>query len=138
LADRMVASPSTKDYGALSLWMQSQCTTRVVRLLPPSVFWPQPKVTSAIIQITVDPERRAAIADLVYWHAFVRAMFFHRRKFLRSVILAAYKRYLTKPEVDDLLSSLDLGPQTRAEQLDLPTMRALCEAARARAPSWCL
>jgi len=138
LADRMVAVPSTKDYGALSLWVQSQCTTRVVRLLPPSVFWPRPKVTSAIIQITVDHQRRAAIADLAYWHAFVRAMFFHRRKFLRSVILAAYKRYLTKPDVDDLLSSLNLGPQTRAEQLDLPAMRGLCEAARARAPSWCL
>ena len=138
LADRIVAVPSTKDYSALSLWMQSQCTTRIVRLLPPSVFWPRPKVTSAIIQITVDFQRRAEIPDLAYWHAFVRAMFFHRRKFLRSVILAAYKRHLTKPAVDDVMSKLDLGPQARAEELDLPTMRALCEAVRQQAPTWSL
>ena len=60
LADRMTARPSTKDYGALSVWIQSQCSAELVRALPPSVFWPVPKVTSAIIRLTVDPARRAA------------------------------------------------------------------------------
>src|SRR3954467_15722453 len=64
LAERIIAPPSTKDYSALSVWIQSQCTAEIVRLMPPSVFWPAPKVTSAILKIVVDPERRAAIADL--------------------------------------------------------------------------
>ena len=59
LADRITALPSTKDYSALSVWIQSQCTAEIVRLMPPSVFWPEPKVTSAILRIVVDPERRA-------------------------------------------------------------------------------
>jgi 16S rRNA (adenine1518-N6/adenine1519-N6)-dimethyltransferase len=136
LADRFVAEPWTKDYSALSLWIQSQCTTQIVRTLPPSVFWPRPKVTSAIIHVRVDPLRRDQIPDLAYWHNFVRAMFFHRRKFLRSVMLAAFKRRLGKPEVDAILLSAGLGADARAEQLDLATMLALCEAVRAKAPDW--
>ena len=62
LAERITASPSTKDYSALSVWIQSQATAEIVRLLPPSVFWPAPKVTSAILRIVVDPAKRAQIA----------------------------------------------------------------------------
>lgn len=75
LADRMTALPSTKDYSALSVWIQSQCAVETVRVLPPSVFWPAPKVTSAIIRLTVEPERRARIPDLRYFHQFVKAIF---------------------------------------------------------------
>ena len=64
LADRIIAAPSTKDYSALSVWIQSQCTAEIVRLMPPSVFWPEPKVTSAILHIVVDPAKRARIKDL--------------------------------------------------------------------------
>src|SRR6185295_11188486 len=44
VADRLTARPSTKDYGALSIWIQCQCRAQVLRTLPPSVFWPRPKV----------------------------------------------------------------------------------------------
>ena len=134
LADRIIARPSTKDYNALSVWMQSQSHTEIARVLAPSVFWPRPKVTSAIIHVTIDSERRQQIPDLKYWHHFVRAMFMHRRKFLRSVVLAAYKKHLDKPQVDAALEQLDFGPTTRAEELDVPTMRTFCEAMRKIAP----
>ena len=42
LADRITARPGTKDYGALSVWIQSQCHTEVLRYLPPTVFWLTP------------------------------------------------------------------------------------------------
>ncbi len=51
LAERIVARPGTKDYGALAIWVQSQCRCRIVRILAPSVFWPRPKVSSAFVQI---------------------------------------------------------------------------------------
>ena len=136
LADRMVAKPSTKDYNSLSVWIQSQCAVEIVRTLPPSVFWPRPKVTSAIVHLTVDEERRKAIPDLAYWHDFVRAMFLHRRKFLRSVVLGAYKRQLSKPDVDELMAQVGFGPTTRAEQLDVATLLGFCEAVRVRVPEW--
>ena len=136
LADRIMAPPSTKAYGALSIWMQSQCHTRLVRVLPPTVFWPRPKVTSAIIHVVVDQERRHRIPDLTYWHQFVRAMFWHRRKFLRSVMLGAFKQVLSKADVDAILQQVHLGPQTRAEEVDIATMANLCEEVRGRAPAW--
>jgi len=112
------------------LWVQSICDTKIVRVMSPKVFWPRPKVDSAIIHIVHRPEKRAAIADLEFFHAFVRAMFFHRRKYMRSVAVSAFKGQLEKPHVDEVLQSLDHGPETRTEQLPIPVMQQLCEAFR--------
>lgn len=132
LADRMTAEPSTKDYSALSIWVQSQCRTQIVRAMSPAVFWPRPKVHSAIIQILPDPVLRNRIVDLGFFHRFVRAMFFHRRKLLRSVILSAFKKRLDKPDVDRLLATLELPGDARAEQLDIETMLRLSDSVRHR------
>jgi 16S rRNA (adenine1518-N6/adenine1519-N6)-dimethyltransferase len=132
LADRIVARPATKDYGHLSIWIQCQCRAEIVRLMPPRVFWPRPKVESAIIHIELEPTRRAMIPDLKFFHRFVRAMFFHRRKFLRSVLISAMKTELTKPEVDDVLSETGFSGELRAEQLAVDEMFALSEAVRQR------
>jgi len=126
LADRITAAPSCKDYSALSIWVQSQCDAHIVRVMAPSVFWPRPKVHSAILQIEINEEKRKRIPDREYFHTFVRSMFFHRRKFLRSVLLAAYKKQLSKPEVDAIMEGQGLGPQTRAETLSVEAMLSLC------------
>jgi 16S rRNA (adenine1518-N6/adenine1519-N6)-dimethyltransferase len=133
VADRLMASPATKDYGALSIWVQSQCRVELIRTLPPQVFWPKPKVTSAIVQIRLDPELRSRVPDLVYFHQFVRSMFLHRRKLLRGVLVSSYKEQLGKSGVDALLEQLGLSPTARAEELDVAGMLALCEAVRAEA-----
>ena len=128
LADRIVARPGTRDYGALSIWMQSQCQTELVRILPPSVFWPRPKVHSAIVQVRFDPALRARISDRTFFHGFIRAMFLHRRKFLRSQLASAVKGKLEKADVDRILSEQGLAPDLRAEQLDVDAFLALSEA----------
>ena len=64
LGDRIVAAPGNKDYGALSVWVQSLCKAQIVRVLPPSVFWPRPKVHSAIIRLDAVPEWRDQFVDL--------------------------------------------------------------------------
>ncbi len=130
LADRITAAPGCKDYSALSIWVQSQCDAQIVRIMAPTVFWPRPKVHSAILQIELNHEKRDRIPDRPFFHTFVRAMFFHRRKFLRSVLLAAYKKQLSKPDVDAIMADQGLGPKSRAETLDVEQMLALCEAVR--------
>lgn len=132
LADRIVAEPNTKDYGSLSVWIQSQARGEIVRVLSNKVFWPRPKVQSAIIRIVTDLERRTAIPDIDFFHTFVRSLFFHRRKFLRSVMISAFKDQLTKPQVDEVLQPLGHGPDARAEQLDVSAILKLCEAFRAK------
>jgi len=136
LADRIVAQPWSKDYGALSVWMQCQAKTEIVRIMPPSVFWPTPKVDSAIVRIRVDAARRASIPDLRFFHQFVRAIFLHRRKFLRANVMSALKRNLSKDQVDEILAQMELNPDARTEQLDVPTLLRLTELVRAEAPDW--
>jgi 16S rRNA (adenine1518-N6/adenine1519-N6)-dimethyltransferase len=118
------------------VWIQSQCKAEIVRVLPPSVFWPAPKVTSAVLRLTVDPARRAAIADLNYFHQITKALFLHRRKFLRANLLAAMKQHLDKDGVDAILADMGFAADTRAEQLNVETMIKLAERIRAAAPDW--
>jgi 16S rRNA (adenine1518-N6/adenine1519-N6)-dimethyltransferase len=136
LADRITAIPSTKDYSALSVWIQSQCTAEIVRVLPPSVFWPAPKVTSAVIRLIVDPARRAAIRNLEYFHQITKALFLHRRKLLRANVLAAMKQHLDKEQVDAILTEMGFSADTRTEQLDVETLIQLAERIEAAVPDW--
>jgi 16S rRNA (adenine1518-N6/adenine1519-N6)-dimethyltransferase len=138
LADRIVAQPWSKDYGALSVWIQCQADAEIIRTMPPTVFWPQPKVESAIIRIVVDPQRRAAVPDLGFFHEFTKALFFHRRKFLRANVVSALNDVMEKPEVDEILGEMNFAEDARTEQLDVPTLLRLTELVRARAPEWTL
>ena len=134
LGDRIVANPGTKDYGALSIWIQAQADAEIVRVMSPKVFWPRPKVHSAIVAIRPNEEKRSRIPNLGYFHWFARAMFFHRRKFMRSVILSAFKKRLDKPTVDEVMSEMSLGADARSEQLGVEEMIQLGELLRARLP----
>jgi 16S rRNA (adenine1518-N6/adenine1519-N6)-dimethyltransferase len=130
LAERITAVPSTKDYSALSIWMQSQCDCRIVRIMPPSVFWPRPKIDSAILEIVPNLALRARIHDREFFHEKLRALFFHRRKFLRSQLAIAMQPEVSKPQVDELLAKLKIDPQARAEQLSVEQIIELMECTR--------
>ncbi|WP_233148279.1 16S rRNA (adenine(1518)-N(6)/adenine(1519)-N(6))-dimethyltransferase RsmA [Rhodopirellula sp. MGV] len=130
LAERIVAKPSTKDYSALSIWIQSLCSAEIVRVLGPKVFWPRPKVDSAVLRIDLDPARRDAIPDLKYFHETLRALFFHRRKFLRSNVISAMKGRMEKEQVDEVLQQLGHNEDSRAEQLTVEQINTLIESLR--------
>jgi 16S rRNA (adenine1518-N6/adenine1519-N6)-dimethyltransferase len=125
LAERIAARPGTKDYSALSVWVQCQCDVEIVRLMPPTAFWPRPKVHSAIVHVVARPERRRRIDDVVRFHALVRSLFLHRRKVLRGVLSMVGEVRLEKSEVDRILKRLGIAPTARAEQLDVETLLAL-------------
>lgn len=131
LGERIMARPSTKDYGALSIWVQSQCRVELVRLVPPEAFWPRPKVGSAILRIELDPQRRARLQDRSAFHELVRGLFLHRRKLLRGVLASLYRNRLEKTQIDTLLAGLGLSESARAEELDVAAMIRLCDALRA-------
>jgi 16S rRNA (adenine1518-N6/adenine1519-N6)-dimethyltransferase len=132
LAERMRAEPEQEAYGALSILVQALADCTIVRTLPPSVFWPRPKVDSAIVAITPLPEKRAAIADVPWFHQVVRQVFLHRRKNLRRVLYSLWRDRLTKAEVDALLESLGLTGLIRAEAMDVEEFLALSERLRER------
>lgn len=120
MAERMTAAAGSHSYNALSVWIGSQCRSEIVRILPPSVFWPRPKIDSAIVRLDLEPDRRARITDLERFHAFVRDVFCHRRKVLRGVLirLAGGKQQAAAVEaVDALYASLGLDATIRAEDI---------------------
>lgn len=119
LGERMAAAPGTSNYGALSVWLQAQCRVKVIKRLAPSVFWPRPKVHSAVVRLSPDEERKSKIINRPFFQDFVRRLFHHRRKLLRTVLVGMYSKQLKKPEVDALLSLFPFETETRAEDLDV-------------------
>ncbi|MDR2756407.1 MAG: 16S rRNA (adenine(1518)-N(6)/adenine(1519)-N(6))-dimethyltransferase RsmA [Planctomycetaceae bacterium] len=130
LADRIVAKPRSKDWGALSLWTQAQCNTEIIRIMPPTVFWPRPKVDSAIVRLALDKKRRNKIPDLKFFNEFSRVIFFHRRKFLRAELCSAFKNTIPKSRIDEIMDEMEFDTTTRAETLPLKIMQRLCELCR--------
>jgi 16S rRNA (adenine1518-N6/adenine1519-N6)-dimethyltransferase len=131
LAERMIAHPSTPYYGSLSVLLQSLSEVSIVRTLPPSVFWPRPKVESAVVWIRPDPARRAT-TNIPWFHDIVRKIFLHRRKNLRRVLASNWSQCWNKDEVDCWLRSLGLDGQLRAEALNIDQFRLLTTALEKR------
>lgn len=130
LAERIVAQPRTKDYSALSIWIQSQAKAEIVRIMPPSVFWPRPKVDSAILDIRPQKVLRDRIGDVSFFHNFVRSVFLHRRKFLRSAMVGGMKGHLDKAAIDEILGQLQIQTECRAEQLSVEEMIDLAKVSK--------
>lgn len=128
LAERMQAEPGTEAYGSLSVLVQALADFELVRVLPPSVFWPRPRVDSAIIKITPRADKRAAVGDLPWFHTVVRQVFLHRRKHLRGVLHSLWRDYWTKPDVDALLETQGLTGQVRAEAMNVEEFLSLAQA----------
>lgn len=120
LAERMLAAPSTPQYGALSVWLQAQCDIEILRKLPPSVFWPRPQVDSAIVRFVPNAEKRARIADRASFHDYAREVFQQRRKQLRG-LLGGLAPELDKQSAIALLAALSCGENARAEEVDVAT-----------------
>jgi 16S rRNA (adenine1518-N6/adenine1519-N6)-dimethyltransferase len=132
LAERMIAAPSTPAYGALTAVLQALAEVSIVRVLPPTVFWPRPKVESAVVAVRPDHKRRVEI-DVGRFHEVVRTVFLHRRKSLRHVLFAMRPDRWSKAEVDNWLRSIGLDGQLRAEALSVDQFRLLVHSFEERA-----
>lgn len=119
LAEKMASEHACSTYASLSVWIQSQATVRILRRLGPNVFWPRPKVDSAIISIWRREAAAARIVDRPFFLDFLRRMFSQRRKHIRSVLCSMYRKQLSKAEVDALLAELNFNPETRGELLEV-------------------
>ncbi len=130
LAERLAARPSTKDYGALSVTVQSLAEVEIVRRLPPAAYWPRPKVDSGLVRIWPKPEKCARVGNVEGFHAFVRELYLHRRKNLRGALLPMLCDRFDKPQLDERLRANGFDPMGRAEALSVEAHLGLYEALR--------
>ena len=105
VAQRLRAQPGTREYGELSVLTQALCHVSRIATLPPSCFWPRPKVTSEMISITrlahprtEEPRSLQALCDL---------LFSQRRKQIGSLL----------PRGAEVPAGID--PRSRAEALSI-------------------
>jgi 16S rRNA (adenine1518-N6/adenine1519-N6)-dimethyltransferase len=128
IAERLLAQPGTSQFSALSVLVQSLADVALVRKLAPSVFWPRPKVESAIVQIDPHPAKRATIGEVTRFRSFLRDLYTHRRKNLRGALSGWPTGRREKVEVDALLERLALPGTMRAEELTIEQHRELWNA----------
>jgi 16S rRNA (adenine1518-N6/adenine1519-N6)-dimethyltransferase len=123
VGERLVAGPADRAYGIPSLRVAYRAEGTVVRRVPPSVFWPRPKVESVIVRLTRRAEAPVAVDEGRLW-AVVDAGFAERRKTMRN----ALRRLGVDGEIaDDLLAGAGVDPSARAETLSLEEFARIAE-----------
>ncbi len=96
VAMRIVAKPSTKDYGILAVQLQAFCDVSYLFKVGRKVFRPQPGVDSAVLQMT--PKKNNPVDDAEGFRRFVRTAFHQRRKTLLNNLKESYNLDSVKSE----------------------------------------
>jgi 16S rRNA (adenine1518-N6/adenine1519-N6)-dimethyltransferase len=116
VVDRMVAVPSTSDYGRLSVMLQWRYAMEDVLAVPPEAFDPPPKVDSAVVRMV--PRETFAPVELARLSELVQVAFSQRRKLLRHSL----GKWL---EQKGFAGSFDL--QRRAEEVPVDEYLSLAQ-----------
>lgn len=111
MADRLLSPVGVKDYGPVSIAVQTVCEIKRVARLPAEAFWPAPKICSAIVRM----DRKAHPFEhgdaLARYIELLHAAFSHRRKTLRY--------NLSRLLDESVLASASLDLSMRAQQVDV-------------------
>ncbi len=116
VAERWAARPGQERYGAVSAHLQALADVTLVRTVPRNVFWPAPRVTSAVARLRPRADRRPREEHrrLVAW---IRAAFAHRRKALARNVASSVSPAVPEQEVVRRLVALGKRADARAEEL---------------------
>jgi 16S rRNA (adenine1518-N6/adenine1519-N6)-dimethyltransferase len=114
-AQRIAASPGTKDYSAFSVLCSSVCKIKLLYDIGASSFWPRPKVTSSVVVMSPRPNPLAA-HDRLGFSNFVRSGFASRRKTLKNNLLTwiPYSGPATSNGKRPVPHSFDIGALSHA------------------------
>lgn len=124
VAERMIAKPGGKDYGALSVAVQYFTAPEIVIDVPPSSFLPPPAVDSVVIACRVLSEPGVAVKDEKMFFRVVRTAFGQRRKTLSNALKGLG---FDKDRIAAALESAKVAPSRRGETLSLAEFGALAD-----------
>ena len=132
IAERVIAAPGTPAYGAPSLLLQLHAEVLGRFRVPPSAFYPRPRVTSEVLRLRLTPEPRVPLANARVFRAVVRAAFNQRRKMLRNAVRALPPRLTLPPPVwETVFTAAGVDARARGETLDVRAFATLADAAAA-------
>ncbi len=114
VAERLVAKPSSKAFGALTVRVQYLAECEYICTVPAKAFYPPPKVDSAVVRLTPRPIEPKA-QEPRKLETLVKLGFGAKRKMLRNNL----QSFVERDRLTQLLEQLEINPQARAEDLSI-------------------
>jgi len=125
VAERMVASPGSKAYGPLSVFVQLFSDLSIRFFIKPSAFFPSPKVESAVVHIVWREKPILDLEDEKWFKKVVRGCFGYRRK---TLINALKHSGLSLPQgVEERIEKIGIDPRRRPETLTVQELAYLAD-----------
>ena len=121
MAERLTAAPGGRDYGRLSVLMQTWCRLRMGLKAGPDQFFPRPAVSSRVVHLEPRAEPLVKFADqdqAAWFNLVVKAAFGQRRKTLLNSLTGGLG--MTREQVEAALKEAGIDPRRRAETLSSP------------------
>lgn len=115
VANRICGKPDTKEYNALSVWIEYRAKATKLFSVPRTVFVPAPNVDSAVVGLETYEELPIPALDEELFSKLIKQCFTQRRKTLYNNLCLAYDKSL----VLNMLTELGISPSIRAEVLSL-------------------
>jgi 16S rRNA (adenine1518-N6/adenine1519-N6)-dimethyltransferase len=115
VADRIAATPGSRDYGLLSATVQLYCTVENLFTLPPGAFSPAPKVHSSVLRLRFAPRFAELHVPPRNFIDFLKVAFAMKRK----TLLNNLKKKYAEERIRSALKEAGLRPDVRAEALAL-------------------
>ena len=125
VAARIMASPGTKDYGALTLAIQFYCTAEIVIDVPPSSFIPKPAVMSTVLKLKKRKEPAVKVKDKKLFFSMVKIAFGQRRKVFTNALKAGG---INKTMIDEILRRTQIDGTRRGETFSMQEFGLLADA----------
>jgi 16S rRNA (adenine1518-N6/adenine1519-N6)-dimethyltransferase len=130
VGERLAAGPGEEGYGAVSVKVAYRAGARVLRRVPPSVFWPRPAVESVIVRLDRRDAPPVDVEPEPLWRV-VEAGFAQRRKTLENALV---RLGLDRARAADVIARSGVPPSARAEELDLDAFARVAAAMGDEAP----
>ena len=119
VAQRIAAAPGSADYSAFTVFCQYYAEPNLLFDVPAHCFMPQPKVTSAVIQLNVRKERNWGALDENIFFRTVKASFAMRRKKLSNGLASGFPE-LGKTGAAEVIEAAGFDANVRGETLGIP------------------
>ncbi len=118
VADRLCASPGTKEYGAITITSSFYASVKRVLEVPANSFIPAPDVDSTVIRFDIREKPPVEVSDKKLFLRLIKAGFGQRRKTLLNALNAG-GFFKTKAEICEILMSCNVEPSRRGETLSI-------------------
>lgn len=125
VADRILAAPGSKDYGALTLAVNFDCTSERVLDIPPAAFIPRPQVTSTVLKLRRRKEPAVAVKDRKLFFRLVKMGFGQRRKVFTNAMKAGG---IPADLIPVILAKADIDGKRRGETFSMEEYGRLADA----------